>query len=92
MLSDKKTTMLRRHHSAIFLNEFIDYFGEHTIAAHFDDKGRLIVFTNPYLEFDALIVYICENLSSIFHYHEHMEIVAYPFGNNNCILISINPA
>ncbi|MFD0941523.1 hypothetical protein [Pedobacter boryungensis] len=83
--------MLRRSHSAVFLNEFLDYFGEHTIATDFDHEGRLIVFSNPYLEFDKLVVNICENLVNIFHYHDHMEIVVYPFGNNNCVLISINP-
>lgn len=82
--------MLSRRNSTIFLNEFLNYFEEYTILATYDAHGRLIVYTNPYLNFDTLIVYICENIFEIFRYCTQQEIVLSPFGNNEQVLISID--
>jgi len=82
--------MLTRTQSTSFLSQFQEYFGEHTVAYELDHSGRLIVFTNPYLEFDALLEHICENIFDIYQYPERFEILIYPFGSNDHILISIN--
>ncbi len=82
--------MLNRDQSILFLNEFRNYFGEYTIAAELEQSGRFTVFTNPYLDFDTLLAYLCESIFAIFHYSAHLEILVYPFGSNDHILISIN--
>ncbi len=89
-LLPKENIMLTRAQSAIFLSQFHEYFGEHTIASELDTFGRLIIFTNPYLKFDELLEHICENIFDIYHFAEHFEILIYPFGSNDYILISIN--
>ena len=82
--------MLTRNQAAVFLSEFLDYFGDQTILAEFDEQGILTVYTNPYVSFDSLVVNICENIFDIFYYTEHQKIAIRPFGSNDEILISIN--
>ncbi|RZK41821.1 MAG: hypothetical protein EOO90_09765 [Pedobacter sp.] len=90
MLIKKKEDMLSNVQSVIFIHEFLRRFGEYTILADYDESGKLIVFVNPYADFDALVAYICENIFEIFSYTASLEIALYPFGSNTHVKLSLN--
>jgi hypothetical protein len=82
--------MLTKLQSKIFINQFLDYFEEYVLTAEFTDNGKMIVFSNPYLEFDTLIIYICEHIFDILYFTDPIQIIIYPFGTNDHLLITIN--
>lgn len=82
--------MLTRNQLSVFLNAFLDQFGEHIIAAEYDSRGKLVILTNPYLDFNTLVLHIAENVIKIFKYTAHLEIILYAFGSNDDAQIQIN--
>ena len=74
-----------------YRKHFIHYFEEYIIAAEFNESQQLIVYTNPYKEFDHTVMEICEGLLDTVDFPDHLSLYVYPFGRNECIRIAINP-
>jgi hypothetical protein len=72
-----------------FRNEFLDYFQEDILLAEFDGHNHLIVFANPFLKFDELIVDICDHISET-AFDLNVYVHLYPFGKNESVIICIN--
>jgi hypothetical protein len=74
-----------------YRKQFLDYFEDHVIAAEFDDNLQLIVYANPYRNFDETVMEICEGLFDTVNFNDHLYLYLYPFGKNQYIRIAINP-
>ncbi len=73
-----------------FKREFINYYENDILIADFDQQGHLIAFAKPFLDFDEVIVNVCEGMLDIVDFKQHLEVRLYPFGSNEFVEIGIN--
>jgi len=73
-----------------FRKAFLDYFDQEVISADFDEQQNLIVFVSPYLNFEEIIMNICDNILETVYFRQQLQLHLYPFGSNEGVKISIN--
>ena len=73
-----------------FRQEFVSYFEDYVIAAEFDHSENLVVFTNPYIRFDEVVIQICEGLFETLSFQQKFALYLFPFGSNGYIKLSVN--
>ena len=81
---------MTRRQLEIFREEFLMYYEDYILIADFDQQENLVVYSTPYLNFDEVIVYVCESLLDTVDFEDHLAIYLYQFGKNDCIRIAIN--
>ena len=74
-----------------YKKHFLQYFEQQVIAAEFDLGEHLVVYANPYLDFEQLTTQICEGLFHTVDFPDQLEMHLYPFGHNQYVKIAINP-
>ena len=74
-----------------YKKHFVQYFQQQVIAAEFDPQEHLVVYANPYLDFEQLTLEICEGLFDTVDFPDHLVMHLYPFGANHYVRIAINP-
>jgi len=90
LIAQKKLIMIRPRLER-YRKYFIDYFEDFVIAAEFDESQQLIVYANPYREFDQTVMEICEGLFDTVDFPDRLLLYLYPFGRNEYIRIAVNP-
>ncbi len=73
-----------------FRKEFLDFYKGYVLTADFDKQGKLIIFTNPYLDFENVIYDMCDMMLDTVNFREHLVIQLYPFGKNEYVSVSVN--
>ena len=74
-----------------YKKNFENYFHQEVIAAEFDPQQHLVVYANPYLDFEQLTLQICEGLFDTVDFPDQLIMHIYPFGGNQYVRIAINP-
>lgn len=74
----------------LFKMVFVNHYENEILIADFNDQGHLVAFANPYLDFDEVIVSVCEGMLDIVDFTQHLEIRLYQFGTNEFIEIGVN--
>jgi len=81
---------MTRPHFEQFRKALLDYFQGDVIVAEFDNWDNLILFANPYQNFEELAINVCDNILETVYFSQHLELRLYPFGTNEYLKISIN--
>ena len=75
-----------------YRQHFLDHFDDYIMVAEFDKDQHLIVYANPYINFEETIMQVCEGLFDTVDFPDHLNLHLYSFGSNEFIRIVINPS
>lgn len=74
----------------LFKREFLHFYEDYIIVADFDCNGNLMVLTNPYYDFNHVVLHICRSILDVVHFHLQIRVDLQPFGANEYVRLSIN--
>lgn len=73
-----------------FRNELLTYYPDYLLHADFTDDGKLLLLAKPFVDLDAVMGELCDELLYMVKFRQHLDIQLCKFGENELIEISIN--
>ena len=75
---------------ANFATNFLAYYKEYIISAHFDENQNLVVVARPELDFQTVVAYLTVSILDTVNFDEHIDVHLYEYGTGEFIEIGIN--
>ena len=73
-----------------FRNELMIYYPNYLLQADFLSNGKLLLLAKPFVDLDVVMQELCDQITVIANFKQHLDIHLYRFGENELIEISVN--